>query len=192
MNYFSYEFPADLEEPLPSLTAEEVRAAFAEHPEELEWLAKFLTADERLSKGCIADACARASTEGEVRVQWLQPWFRACTIRSAVEMLHLRISALASIYERAHGHRYNRAPIHPDTLDLLYEQPEELAHSLDVLSRAAVVLIGVERNSFSQAARILKVTRTAVEAAYCAALEVLEVLRFRTGNHFDIKAQTNC
>ncbi len=192
MSYFSYEFTADLNESLPSLTAEEVRAAFAEHPEQLEWLAKFLTADKRLSEVCIADACALASTESDVTVQWLEPWFRACTIRSAVEMLHSRISALASIYERADDHRYSPAPLHPDTLDLLYEQPEQLARSLDVLCRAAVVLIGVERNSFSQAARILGVSRTAVELAYCAALEVLEILRFRTRSHFDINAQTYC
>jgi DNA-directed RNA polymerase specialized sigma24 family protein len=60
-------------------------------------------------------------------------------------------------------------------LDLLYEKPEELALCLDVLCRAALVLIGLEHYSPSKSAQVLNISRIAVESAYCAALEFLEV-----------------
>jgi hypothetical protein len=59
---------------------------------------------------------------------------------------------------------------------VLYDNPERFGRCLDVLCRAAVVLIGIEHYSPTESAQILGISRTAVEAAYCAALEFFEIL----------------
>jgi DNA-directed RNA polymerase specialized sigma24 family protein len=157
-------------------TGEEVCRAFREHGEELAWLAVFLTADAGLGKVCVVDAFALATTPKDVLAQSLDRWTRRCTIRSAIEMQQSRISLLASIYERSPCRHRNHAPLAPVVLDLLYDKPEELGLCLDVLCRAALVLRGIERYSPTDSALILGVSRTAVEAAYCAALQELEIL----------------
>lgn len=177
MSSFFYECPTN--EPdafLRYATGEEVRKAFREHREELAWLAVFLTADAELAKVCVVDAFALATTPKDVLAQSLEPWTRRCTIRSAIEMQQSRISLLASIYERTPCRHRNHAPLAPFALDLLCDKSEELGLCLDVLCRAALVLCGIEGYSSAESALILGASRAAVEAAYCTALEFLEVL----------------
>ena len=157
-------------------TGEDVREAFREHREELAWLAVFLTADTELAKVCVVDAFALATTPEDVFAESLDSWTRRCTIRSAVEMQQWRISLLASIYEGTPCRHHRHAPLAPVVLDLLYDKPEDLGLCLDVLCRAALVLCGIEGYSSTESALILGASRTAVEAAYCTALEFLEVL----------------
>ena len=177
MSSFSYECPAiEPDAFLRYATGEEVRKAFREQREELAWLAVFLTADVELAKVCMVDSFALATTPKDVLAQSLERWTRRCTIRSAMEMRQSRISLLASIYERTPCRHRNHAPLAPVVLDLLYDKPEELGLCLDVLCRAALVLRGIERYSPTDSALILGVSRTAVEAAYCAALQELEIL----------------
>jgi len=177
MSSFFYECPTmEPDAFLHHATGEEVRRAFREHREELAWLAVFLTPDAELAKVCVVDAFALATTPTDVLAQSLERWTRRCTIRSAIEMQQSRISLLASIYERAPYRDCNHLSIGPVVLDLLYDTPEELGLCLDVFCRTALVLRGIERYSPTDAALILGVSRTAVEAAYCTALQELEVL----------------
>ncbi len=157
-------------------TGEEVRESFREQREELAWLALFVTADTELAKVCVVDAFAVATTQKDVLAQSLERWTRCCTIRSAIEMRQSRISLLASIYERTASGPRNHAPLDPLVLDVLYQKPEELGLCLDVLCRAALVLCGIEKYSLSDSARMLGVSRSAVEAAYCAALDFCDIL----------------
>ena len=157
-------------------TGEEVRTAFREHKEELEWLAVFFTASAELAEVCVVDAFALATAPSDVVAESLDRWTRCCTIRSAIEMQQSRISLLATVYERAPYAHGDYAPIAPVALDLLYERPEEVALRLDVLCRAALVLRGIEGYSSTDAALMLGVSRTAVEAAYCAALDFFDIL----------------
>jgi DNA-directed RNA polymerase specialized sigma24 family protein len=161
-------------------TGEEVREAFREHREELAWLAVFLTADEELAKVCLVDAFALAIMPKDVFARSLERWTRRCTIGSALEMQHSRIALLARVYECAPYARQDHAAVSPIVLDLLYETPEEVALRLDALCRAALVLRGIERYSPIDSAHILGVSRTAVEAAYCVALQELEILGCET------------
>ncbi len=177
MNSFSNQYVAhDVERYLRQVAAEQIRRAFGEHLEEVEWLALFLTAGEELATACIVDACALATTPNDVFVQPVGCWMRGCTLRSAIEMQHVRIAQLASIYERRPCPHGQHAPLAWDVLDFLYERPAEVALRIDVLCRAALVLLGIEGYSATEAARILGVSETAVEAAYCAALQALEIL----------------
>ncbi len=147
-------------------TGDEVRKAFREHREELAWLAVFLTANAELAKVCLVDACAVAATPSDICAQWLERWTRCCTIRSAVEMQQSRISLLASIYQCAPCHRRDYTPLAPLVLDVLYEKPERFGRCLDVLCRAALVLIGIEHYSPTESAQLLGISETAVERAY--------------------------
>ena len=157
-------------------TGEEVRIVFREHKEALAWLAVFLTGSAELAKVCVVDALALATAPSDVVAESLERWTRCCTIRSAIEMQQSRISLLASIYERNPCRRWNHATLSPVVLALLYDNPEELGLCLDVLCRAALVLCGIEGYSSTDAALMLGLSRTAVEAAYCTASEFLEIL----------------
>ena len=64
-------------------TADEVRAAFTEHREELAWLAGFLTGDEMAATACVIDASTFAEGENSKDQEWLWPWPREATICSA-------------------------------------------------------------------------------------------------------------
>lgn len=177
MNYLSKQCPSIGSEPyLRHVTAEEIRKVFRAHLEEVEWLALFLTANEELAGVCMVDACALAAAPNDVFVQWFGCWIRGYTIRSAVEMQQVRIAELASIYERRPCHHGEHAPLASDVLDLLYERPEEVGVRIDVFCRLALVLRGIEGYSPVESARILGVSPATVEAAYCAALQSLEVL----------------
>ena len=177
MSSFSYECPTmEPDAFLRHATGEDVREVFREHREELAWLAVFLAADAELAKVCVVDAFALSTTPKDVFAQSLERWTRRCTIRSAIEMQQSRISLLATVYERTPCRHRNHAPLAPVVLDLLYDKPEEFGLCLDVLCRAALVLRGIERYSPTDTALILGVGRTAVEAAYCAALQELDVL----------------
>jgi hypothetical protein len=107
-------------------------------------------------------------------------------------MQQSRISLLASVHERTSGRQSKHAPLAPVVLDLLYDKPEELGLCLDVLCRAALVLIGIEHYSPGESAQILKISRTAVESAYCVALEFLEVLSCKMLMDSDVGAQPCC
>jgi len=193
MNYFSYEFPsADLDQALQRVTVDEVRELFADNPEQLEWLALFLTADKQLASVCMVDACVLATMPDDIYEQWLQPWIRCCTIRSAVEMQRSRMSLLASIYEGMPCFRRDYVPLRPAILDLLYERALELGRFLDVLCRAVVVLMGIERYSSEESAQMLGVSQVAVETAYCTAMEFLEVLHCEATSLCGVNAQACC
>jgi DNA-directed RNA polymerase specialized sigma24 family protein len=157
-------------------TGEEVRTAFREHREELAWLAIFLTGNAELAKVCVVDAFALATAPSDVLTQSVERWTRSCTIRSAIEMQQLRISLLASVYERTPSLHCSDVALDPVALDLLCDSPEELGLCLDVFCRTALVLCGVEGYSSTESALILGVSRTAIEAAYCTASEFLEIL----------------
>lgn len=177
MNSFSNEYlSTGVERCLRQVAAEEIRRAFGEHLEKLEGLALFLTSNEELATVCMADACALATTPNDVFVQPVGCWMRSCTLRSVIEMQHVRVAELARIYERKVCRHHEHAPLASGVLDLLYERPEELGLRIDVLCRAALVLRGMEGYSPTESARVLGVSETAVEAAYCAALESLEIL----------------
>ena len=56
---------------LPEPPAREyVGRVFSQHREELEWLANFLTGDEKIAEACIVDACAQAESENPSLEEW--------------------------------------------------------------------------------------------------------------------------
>ncbi len=160
-------------------TGEELRTTFRQHGEELVWLALFLTGDAELANACVVDAFSVATAPNDGLALSPEGWARLCTIGSAIEMQQWRISLLASVHELTPCHHRDDVPLDPADLELLYDSPEELNLILDVLCRAALVLCGIEGYSSTESALMLGVSRTAVETAYCTALESLEILTLK-------------
>jgi DNA-directed RNA polymerase specialized sigma24 family protein len=149
--------------------------AFSDYREELAWLALFLTGDNEVAEACIVDACAVATTHNGVFLEWLGRWARRATIQSALEIRRSRIAQLASAYERHPCPHHQHAALPADAVSLLMEHYALLRCRLDVLSRFALILRGIEGFSPLDCALTLGISKTAVETAYCTALQSLEV-----------------
>ena len=57
-------------------------------------------------------------------------------------------------------------------------EADVLVSRLDIISRAALVICGIEKHSVSEAALLLGVSSACVRAAYCQGLQSLDVLRW--------------
>ena len=119
----------------------------------------FSDREHELANVCLVDACAVAATPSDLCPQWLESWTRFCTIRSALEMQQSRISLLASAYECTPCPHRDHTPLAPLVLEVLCDKPERFGRCLDVLRRAAVVLIGIEHYS----PRVLLISSELVE-----------------------------
>jgi len=160
-------------------TADEIRAAFTEHREELAWLAGFLSGDEMVAAACIIDARKLAQNEGKVVQEWLWTSARDATIRSALDVQRVRIAQLSSAYDhyRCIYEQHAALPLDIDTLEFLVRESDEIRLRLDSICRFVLVLCGIENRGSQQVARLLGISEHAVEAAYCAALQSLDVIR---------------
>ena len=159
------------------VSAEEIRTAFIENNQALTWLAEFLTNDETIASACVIDACSLTEREYERGQEWSRTWPRYATIHSALDIQRVRIAQLAPVYnrvDRIHGHH---ATLSQDMIGFMISESLDVRHQLDVLCRFVLILCGVEKSSSGEAALLLGISKNAVEAAYCAALESLEVIR---------------
>ncbi|MFZ3210977.1 MAG: hypothetical protein WA188_05630 [Terriglobales bacterium] len=159
--------------------ADEIRAAFTEHREELAWLAGFLTGNEMVAAACIIDARNLAQNEGKVVQEWFWTSARDATIRSALDVQQVRIGQLSSAYDHD-GCIYQQhaaPPLDIDTLEFLVREFDEIRRRLDSICRFVLVLRGIENRLLPEVALLLGISEHAVEAAYCAALQSIDVIR---------------
>jgi len=156
----------------------EIRAAFAEHKEELTWLAEFLSGDQLMASACVTDArdLMENNNEDEICQECLQMWTREATIRSVLDFKRMRIAELSSMYEHDDlvGQEHPPMPLH--TMELVLRESDNVRSRLDCLCRFVLVLCGFAQHSANQAALLLGVSTHVVEAAYTTALETLEVI----------------
>lgn len=160
-------------------SAEDVRAAFREHKRELTWLAEFLTDDELIASACIADArelSTNNNKKDEICQECVQQWPREATILSALDVKRARIAELSAAYEHVECSPHQHTPLSLDKIELVVRESEVIRRHLDSLCRFALVLCGVEHHSVREVARLLGISKHAVEAAYDSALEFLEVI----------------
>lgn len=157
-------------------SADEVRTAFTQHKQELTWLAEFLTGDETMASACVVDACTRSESRNEISEEWFWVWMRETTIRSALDLERVRIDQLASVYERRDRIHCQHASLSAGTAELLVIEFDAVQLRIDVLCRFVLMLCGVEERSVTETAQLLGISKRAVEGAYCAALDALEVI----------------
>ena len=158
------------------LAGENIGAVFSERREELEWLASFLTGDDKIGAACVIDACAMAESENPGFQEWLLGWARLATIRSAVQIQQRRIAQLSPAYMQRQCIHGGHPALSADSLERLVKESHWVMTKLDVLCRFALVICGLEKRSAQEAALLLGVDRTSVEGAYCIAIKFLEVI----------------
>ena len=158
------------------VATENVGGVFSQYREELEWLANFLTGDEKIAAACVVDACALAESENPGFQAWLLEWARLATIRSAVQIQQRRLAQLSSAYMQRRCTHGGHAALSSDWSDVLVEESNVLIAKLDVLCRCALVICGLEKRSAHEAALLLGVDPISVEGAYCAAIKFLDVI----------------
>jgi DNA-directed RNA polymerase specialized sigma24 family protein len=157
-------------------TTEDIRATFISHRKELTWLAEFLTDNDEVAEACVIDASVIAAAQSVVFQAYLWRWTRLAIISSTVEIQESRITQLASFYERRSCVHREHPQLADDSIEFLVAKSDVFQSRLDVLCRFALIMRGVEKCSSSEAARLLRISRHAVESAYCAAIEWLEII----------------
>ena len=172
--------------PEPAVS-EYVDTVFSRNREALEWLANFLTGDEKIAEACVVDACAQAEAENPSLQEWSCTWASISTIRSAAQIQQQRIAQLSSPYMQCGCILGGHAALSSDACDILLEESSVVCARLDILSRFALVICGLEKRSANEAALLLGVNPASVEGAYCAAIKCLEVVsceQFQRQNGF--------
>ncbi len=156
--------------------AEETHGTFAEHQEELRWLAIFLTGNHEMAKACLVNACAftQASSEPTPAFMPVSPVF--AVIDCSFEIERTRIAELSHIYKARDCFHTAHELLPPESLEFIVAESELIRSRLDTLCRFVLVICGIEKFSWVEAARWLRISPLAVEGAYCAALESLEVI----------------
>ena len=149
---------------------------FSQHREELEWLANFLTGDEKIAEACVVDACAQAELENPSFQEWPSTWASMSTIRSAAQIQQQRIAQLSSAYMQSGCIHGEDTVLSSDWCDVLLEESSVVCARLDIFCRFALVICGLEKLSANEAALLLGVDPAGVEGAYCAAIKSLEVI----------------
>jgi hypothetical protein len=158
-------------------TTDEVRAAFTEHREELAWLAGFLTGDEMAATACVLDASVLAEGENGKDQEWLWPWPREVTICSALDVQRVRIAQLSSVYDRCDCVYGDHAGLPLEMLEFLIRESDLIRVKLDTICRFVLVLCGIGNRQSREVASLLGISEHAVGAAYCTALQSLDVIR---------------
>lgn len=158
-------------------SAEEIRTAFIENNQALAWLAEFLIGDRTIASACVIDACTLMEREYEIGQEWLWIWPRDATIHSATDFQRSRIGQLSPVYDRGGCIHKHHAPLSQDMIGFVASESDAIRHKLDVLCRFVLILCGVEHRPSREAALLLGISKHAVDVAYCAALEFLEIIR---------------
>ncbi len=157
--------------------SEYVGTVFSQNREELEWLANFLTGDEKIADACVVDACVQAELENSGLQEWPSKWASMSTIRCAAQIQHQRIAQLSSAYMQSGCVHGGHAVLSSDWCDILLEESRVVCGRLDIFCRFALVICGLEKRSANEAALLLGVDPASVEGAYWTAIKCLEVIR---------------
>ncbi|HEY4677064.1 MAG TPA: hypothetical protein VIJ01_07880 [Candidatus Angelobacter sp.] len=157
--------------------AEAIRTAFIEDNQALTWLAEFLTGDEMVASACVIDACNLTEREYEIGQEWLWAWPRYATIQSALDIQRSRIAQLSQVYDRRGCIHEHHAPLSQDMIGCVASESDAIRHKLDVLCRFVLILCGIEQRPTDEVALLMGVSKHAVDVAYCAALDSLEVIQ---------------
>ena len=156
---------------------EDVRKVFRECRVELEWLAYFITGDQDAAVACVVDAGGLSESHHQVFDEWLSHWARYATIRLALRSQKTRIDRLSNGYPQPACVHEKHDLLSADLVELLMTEADVFVRRLDIISRAALVICGIEKHSVSEAALLLGVSSACVRAAYCKGLQSLDVLR---------------
>ncbi len=156
-------------------TIDDIRKTFGEYHNLLHWLSAFLVQQEKVSDDYIVDACNIADTQGPEFHEWLIHWAAHATINSIYDKQQERIAKLAPKYETGEAPPGRYSPLSPEYVSVLIRNSEPIRARLDLLCRFVLVLHGMGQISYGEIATQFRISDLAVERAYAAAFETVEL-----------------
>ena len=167
-------------------TADDIRNVFGDYHNALRWFAVFLIGDEKLADACIVDACTIAQTQTPTFHEWLVHWAARATVRCALQRQRGCIAELAPEYEKGEPDQVELPPLSAEHFRLLVKNSEDIHARLDILCRFVLVIRGIAKDSYSEVAAQLGISRSAVERAYCVAFDTLKLMSKRMFCNADV------
>src|SRR5271170_7739669 len=160
------------ERPQGSLaSSHEIRSAFVEQRDHLNWIALIITGDHALADRAVINASDLSASNSSVFRDWLMGWTNTATARAAVREVRDLISASASRYiDSSREHSDNDVLSDDQIASLRHVDTRDIVAALDPLARSALVLRGIQHFSIADCALLLDVPQQIVAAAYCVAL----------------------
>jgi DNA-directed RNA polymerase specialized sigma24 family protein len=159
------------ERPQGSLaSSHEIRSAFVEQRDHLNWIALIITGDHALADRAVINASDLSASYSSVFRDWLMGWTNTATVRAAVREVRDLISASASRYiDSSSEHSDNDLLSDDQIASLRHLETRDIVAALDPLARSALVLRGIQHFSITDCALLLDMPRRIVAAAYCRA-----------------------
>ncbi len=155
----------------PIATAEDFRSVFETEHDHLEWIAMVITGDAALAQKCLVDACGLSANRAGVFRDWLATWSRSASARIAIREMRDAITASAAQYLNRTCDHANHPLLSQGEIESVRQlAPTQVIRDLDPISRAVLVLRGLQGASIADCALQLQVPRKCVLAAYCNAL----------------------
>ena len=154
-------------------TAKDIQTIFGDYHNALRWLALFLLRDEESADACVVDACTIAQTQQPIFHEWLVHWAALATLRCAFHRQQGRIAELAKEYEQKVQVELDRTPLSVEHLRVLIRSSDRIGARLDELCRYVLIMRGIAKDTPDEVAAKLRISRRAVEQAYCAAFDGL-------------------
>jgi hypothetical protein len=160
------------ERPQGSLaSSHEIRSAFVEQGDYLNWIALIITGDHALADRAVINASDLSASYSSVFRDWLMGWTNTATVRAAVREVRDLISASASRYiDSSCEHSDNDVLSDGQIASLRHVDTRDIVAALDPLARTALVLRGIQHFSITDCALLLDIPRRTVAAAYCLAV----------------------
>src|SRR5271168_3014313 len=152
-------------------SSDEIRSAFVEQGDYLNWIALIITGDHALADRAVINASDLYASYSSVFRDWLMGWTNTATVRAAVREVRDLISASASRYIDSSCEHSDNDVLSDDQIALLrHVDTRDIVAALDPLARSALVLRGIQHFSITDCALLLDMPRRIVAAAYCRAL----------------------
>lgn len=150
----------------------EVRETFESLNEELLWLAEVITGDAGVAAECVVNAATLSESRSTIFRDWLAQWARNATVRSSLDHVRAEIRRTAEEkYQHVRCSHREHKVLSSDEISALRCWPAmTLASHLDPLSRAMLILRGIEHAAIQDCALNLSVPRSVVLASYCRAI----------------------
>ena len=152
-------------------SSDEIRSAFVEQGDYLNWIALIITGDHALADRAVINASDLSASYSSVFRDWLMGWTNTATVRAAVREVRDLISASASRYIDSSCEHSDNDVLSDDQIALLrHVDTRDIVAALDPLARSALVLRGIQHFSIPDCALLLDMPRRVVAAAYCRAV----------------------
>ncbi len=160
------------EQPQGSLASNhEIKSAFIEQRDYLNWVALLITGDHALADQAVINASDLSKSSSSVFRDWLIGWTKSATVRAAVREVRDLISASASRYTDSSCEHPDHDVLSDDQIaSLRHVDAQDVVAALDPLARSALVLRGIQHFSIGDCALLLDMPRRIVGAAYCRAV----------------------